>query len=563
MTSRWWRGAAAACILALAGCESSTGLLIEVTRDDTVPARLGRLVFHIGVDGMAGGPARFVDPDPEEDIRLEGRDVGADPYRLLLRPRDYADAQLKIAVVAYAGGEVVGFGELADTVGFVDGEVARWRIELTSQTPDGFEVTETGCVTWFEDGERVAIGQPRDKDCDGWTEEDCDDLDPRVNPGAGERCGNSVDEDCDEQIDEDVDEDGDLVTTCDGDCNDGDSAIFPGAEERCDGVDNDCNDACDENEDADGDDFTSCGSRIVDGGAACVFDAERADCDDFDADVNPDAAEVCDGIDNDCNDVCDDSRAGLDGDGDGFTACGSIADRCGRSELLVDCQDEDPLVHPAAAELCNGRDDDCDGELLAQGPCFATGADTICYYGERECAEQPGDPGDWAAPCVAIEDPVLNPAPDAACTAYADCAAEPEDPDPHTCSLEASGLPIVPCGVRYEIAANAQCGRPEVELPTDELIDCSWRVVGGVQQGDYEVGLRPIDLPDATPEPQLAVCGAVLVVTSRVAGPPSPLMVLLARTDDLLLTTFYAALLAPDLVEECDPDGGLACAAFP
>ncbi|MGH9750563.1 MAG: MopE-related protein [Candidatus Polarisedimenticolia bacterium] len=40
-----------------------------------------------------------------------------------------------------------------------------------------------------------------------------------------------------------------------------------------------------------------------------------------------------------------------DGDGDGFSIC------------LADCDDSDPAINPGAAEVCNGRDDDCDGSI--------------------------------------------------------------------------------------------------------------------------------------------------------------------------------------------------------
>jgi len=43
-------------------------------------------------------------------------------------------------------------------------------------------------------------------------------------------------------------------------------------------------------------------------------------------------------------------EASLDQDGDGYQAG-------------LDCDDRDPAVHPAAAERCNGLDDDCDGYL--------------------------------------------------------------------------------------------------------------------------------------------------------------------------------------------------------
>ena len=557
----------AAMLLVVAGCGQDAGVLIEVTRDDTVPAALGRIELHIGVSGIGGQPARFIDPDPEADVRLEGRDLAADPFRLFLRPRDYPDAELMVAVIAYASGEVVGFGSLEQPVSFVDGEVVRWRIVLTGELPDGLATTDTDCLSWLgADGERVTIGDPKDKDCDDWrAEDDCDDLDPRVNPGAAEVCGNDVDEDCDQAVDEDVDEDGDQITTCGGDCDDGDPTVSPAAEELCDGIDNDCNALCDEADDADGDTFTTCGSQIVDGGRECLFDPALADCDDLDADVSPGAAEVCDGIDNDCDRVCDNSGGELDRDGDGFTACGSIADHCGLSDLYVDCQDEDGEVHPGAAELCNGVDDDCDGDLLQRGPCFAIDPDTGggCHLGERDCAEQPGDPGTWEGPCRPLLDPVLDAAPDAVCATYDECDAA-LDPDPYTCAIESegSGLVIEPCRVSFQIATGEQCGGQEVLLPTDDLLDCSWAVVGGVDQGDYLVGLRAIDLPDDTPQPTLAVCGAVLVVTQRAPGPPSPHVLLLSRTDDLLATSFVAVSLESDATDDCEPRG-LECQGLP
>ncbi len=332
MTSRWSVGGmAAALVWSLAGgCGGEDGILIEVTRDDSVPASIARLAFHVGVDAVPGYPSRFVDLDPDEEVILDGRDIADDPYRLLIRPREHPGAQLMVAVVAYRRQEVLGFGALDQPVRFVDGEVAMWRIVLTRRLPDGFATSEIGCLIWTNGrGDQVAVGQGADQDCDGWASGDCNDLDPSVNPGAGEICGNAADEDCDGVTDENVDEDGDLVTTCDGDCNDAEPAVNPDATEECDGVDNDCNGLCDEGLDADGDAYTVCGSKLVDGGAFCLFDARLADCDDGAGSINPGAAEVCDGVDNDCDGACDNRDAGLDRDGDGFTACGSLADHCG------------------------------------------------------------------------------------------------------------------------------------------------------------------------------------------------------------------------------------------
>ncbi len=140
----------------------------------------------------------------------------------------------------------------------------------------------------------------------------------------------------------------------DDDCDDTNPAIHPGAEEVCNGVDDDCDAAIDEGLtfDDDGDGFTSTDS--------CEGSAD--DCDDGDATVFPGAAELCDGLDNDC-DVAVDEGLTFDDDGDGHTSpasCEGSAD---------DCDDTAPAVYPGAAETCNGVDDDCDGQIDEGGIC--------------------------------------------------------------------------------------------------------------------------------------------------------------------------------------------------
>ncbi|MCB9742125.1 MAG: hypothetical protein H6741_00540 [Alphaproteobacteria bacterium] len=226
-----------------------------------------------------------------------------------------------------------------------------------------------------------------DADGDGYpATEDCDDRDAAVHPGAAERC-DGADDDCDGAVDEGArirvydDADGDgygapesAAEACaaevgqveqGGDCNDGDAETNPGEPvEACDDpVDRNC-DGVLEFLDEDGD-----------GHAACQ------DCDDGDADVNPDAEERCDAVDNDCDgeidepDALDASTFYADLDGDGYgdaenttTACfdppsGYVADD-------LDCDDDEPSVHPGAEELCDAVDTDCDGavaEVLVPG----------------------------------------------------------------------------------------------------------------------------------------------------------------------------------------------------
>ena len=100
--------------------------------------------------------------------------------------------------------------------------------------------------------------------------------------------------------------------------------------------------------------------------------AAAVDCDDGDAAVHPGAAELCDGVDQNCDGAGDDGALDAvllfpDGDGDGFGDDDGGALRCGVPPGWVpsggDCDDGDASVSPAALEICNGRDDDCDGSV--------------------------------------------------------------------------------------------------------------------------------------------------------------------------------------------------------
>jgi hypothetical protein len=64
-----------------------------------------------------------------------------------------------------------------------------------------------------------------------------------------------------------------------------------------------------------------------------------------------------DGIDQDC-----DGADAIDTDGNGWTDD-------------MDCDPDDPDVHPLAVEACNGIDDDCDGEV-DEGACGPDTGDT-------------------------------------------------------------------------------------------------------------------------------------------------------------------------------------------
>ncbi|RMD85755.1 MAG: hypothetical protein D6815_01175 [Candidatus Dadabacteria bacterium] len=135
--------------------------------------------------------------------------------------------------------------------------------------------------------------------------------------------------------------------------------------------------------DADGDGY----------GAGCPA---GPDCNDADPNVNPAAPEVCDGIDNNCNGLIDEEGAVgctsfyLDNDGDGFGQSGSSKCLCApaggyTATLGGDCNDANPNINPAAPEVCDGIDNNCNG--LIDEKASGCGPNMMCIGGLCACNE--------------------------------------------------------------------------------------------------------------------------------------------------------------------------------
>lgn len=97
------------------------------------------------------------------------------------------------------------------------------------------------------------------------------------------------------------------------------------------------------------------------------------DCDDDNSAVYPEAIEVCDGFDNDCDALIDSADDSLeadawfaDSDSDGFGA-GTPTLSCEAPEGFVDnaadCDDESAELNPNGLEECDGLDNDCNGTV--------------------------------------------------------------------------------------------------------------------------------------------------------------------------------------------------------
>ena len=267
---------------------------------------------------------------------------------------------------------------------------------------------------------------------------DCDDGDDDIYPGAEEHC-DGVDEDCDGLTDDDAvdgelwfpDADGDTwgdddggVRFCTapeghveegGDCDDSDPAVSPDGVEVCNLIDDDCDGEVDEDAtdmptwyaDADMDGYGDPTAPVESCAAPEGAVADATDCDDTTADRSPAAAEVCNLIDDDCDGLTDDADPSLtdaltwyaDADADGYGSPESTTDACtvpaGFASATGDCDDTDSEVSPAATELCNTVDDDCDGST--DGP---DAADADPWYDDAD-GDGYGDPADVVLACEA------------------------------------------------------------------------------------------------------------------------------------------------------------------
>ncbi len=159
--------------------------------------------------------------------------------------------------------------------------------------------------------------------------------------------------------------------------------------------------------DSDGDGYGDAADSVESCGAPAGYVADATDCDDADPSVSPGAIEACNGLDDDCDGDADDGTSWYpDGDGDGYGDAAATPALCdGGSGLLADasdCDDGDAAISPAAEELCDGVDNDCDGETDE-----GDAVDALTFYADDD-GDGYGDPGDATTACEQPTDHVVD-----------------------------------------------------------------------------------------------------------------------------------------------------------
>ena len=339
------------------------------------------------------------------------------PFTLTGRVGDDNDGAAALTLAwTSAGGELADCATSTDVLGEVmcvpsSLPLGDQELCLTATDPWGSSgeacanITVEDCVTtWHSDADGDTFGDDTltMEACDpppGYVAigGDCDDADAAFYPAAVEAdCADPNDYNCDGSTGY-ADADGDGFAAC-VECDDAEGAINPAAAELCDGLDNNCDGAIDEPsavdaltwyQDNDADLYGDASVTATSCSQPAGYVAAATDCDDADSAVNPAAAELCDGLDNNCDRTIDEPSAvdaltwyqdnDADRYGDASVTSTSCSQPVGYVADAADCDDADSAVNPAAAELCDRLDNDCDGTIDD-----ASAVDALSWYQDND-----------------------------------------------------------------------------------------------------------------------------------------------------------------------------------
>ncbi len=397
---------------------------------DAVDARLGAAVAVGDLDGDGQAEVVFTQTDATDPAgrgTIHTYSYATAAETVLTGTEDGAHWGSCVAVLRDTDGD--GFGDLVATSADADG----WRLWHGSATGPGATPDRFDGLARFGRTNRACAGLD-DVDGDGLGDLVVSDsefsLAPTPHTGLvavylsrdvaavtdADADGVSVDVDCNDDdgqigaaatVHPDLDADGHgdhatSITTClppggwllsGDDCDDGNPAVVPGATEVCDGVDNDCDGTVDQaptdgvlrHRDADAD-----GHGAIEETSACADDPTFVDvgddCDDANANAYPGATEVCDGADNNCDGNTDVGASDTvvvhrDADGDGYGV--------GNGSVDIQCPGTPGYV---------ANSDDCDDANASVSPVGVevcdNGVDEDCSGADQACPADTDLPAD-------------------------------------------------------------------------------------------------------------------------------------------------------------------------
>jgi hypothetical protein len=254
------------------------------------------------------------------------------------------------------------------------------------------------------------------------------------------------------------------------------SAGTPESAEICDDKDNDCDNQVDEGCDKDADDY--CDANLKVEGNPSVCPKGGGDCNDSVQTANPAAQELCNGVDDNCNNQIDD---GIAKETCGTGVCEHEVETCKNGQPVV-CNPKEGATN----EICDQKDNDCDGQVDEDVQnCCTPGQMAECSVNAGECTK-----GTWTCQASGNWGPCSGkmPEPEKCDKKDNDCNGQVDDGNPEggdECGKEEGECTI---GTLTCKSGELKCSGVEAttEICDGKDNDCDGKVDDGMQADEDE-----------------------------------------------------------------------------